>query len=116
VREAGVDRDRELDGVAEPFGERVLEVAAHPALEPLAGELVGHGDDRGGAVEGHRPAGLEPGPLRSLQLVDHGLPGVLEEGQRGVDLRCLGAVLSMLVVPHGFLSLNLSLHNFVHRL
>ena len=51
-------------------GERVLELAAQPALELAAGEVVGHGDDRGALVQGDRLAGAQPGPLVGLELVD----------------------------------------------
>ena len=71
----GVDGDRRAGSRAEDRGQRVLELAAQPALELGAGEVVGDGDDRGVPVEGDRFAGLDPGLLVGLQLLDHALPG-----------------------------------------
>ena len=60
------------------IGEGVLELGAQPALELVAGEVVGHGDDRGALVQGDRLAGAQPGPLVGLQVVDHAAPGDVE--------------------------------------
>ena len=69
--ERRVDRDREPDLAAEGDGQRVLELGAQPALELVAGELVGDGDDRGVLVQGQRlarpgarPAGWAAGRRR----------------------------------------------------
>ena len=76
--ELGVDRDRDPDLPAEGDGQGVLELAAQPALELAAGEVVGHGDDRGALVEGHRLAGAQPGALVGLEVLDDAAPGACE--------------------------------------
>ena len=61
-------------------GQGVLELAAQPALELGAGEVVADRDDRGVAVQRDRLAGLDPGLLVGLQLLDHALPGSSQVG------------------------------------
>ena len=63
VRGSGSTRDGEPDRLAEALAEGVLERRAQPALELVAGELVGDGDDRGALVQRQRLAGAQPGPL-----------------------------------------------------
>ena len=74
VVELRVDRDRDPDLLAEGVRQRVLEPGPEPALELLAGEVVGHRDDRGVLVQGDRLTGAEPGALVGLEVVDQGAP------------------------------------------
>ena len=72
--ELGVDGDRDPDLPAEGGAEGVLEPGAQPALELVAGEVVGDRDDRGALVQGHRPARGQPGPLVGRQVLDQRAP------------------------------------------
>ena len=90
--ELGVDGDRDPDLAAEGGAEGVLEPGAQPALELVAGELVGDRDDRGALVQGHRPAARParpagwaagPRPARSRPCRAGSGPGSVGAGRRG---------------------------------
>ena len=102
-------------------GERVLELAAQPALELVAGELVGDRDDRGALVEGHRLAGAQPGALVGLEVVDDRAPGGAEvRGAAAPRVRsavCCPRVVAGRVRCQGTGCRRAGrFHNFVHRL
>src|SRR5829696_7541698 len=78
--DARVYGDREADLATEALGERVLELAAQPALELRAGEVVRHRDDRGVAVPADGLADADPRLLVRLALPDDALPGGREVG------------------------------------
>ena len=92
--QGGVDRHAEPDVAAEDRGQPLLDLGAQPALELAAGELVDDLDDRLVAVQGHRGAGLQPGPLVGLQLPDHRPPRLLEVG---LGARSLASLVHLLV-------------------
>ena len=71
----GVDGHPEPDVTTERQGQRLLDLAAQPAFELGAGELVGDLDDGLVAVQGDGRTGLEPGALVGRELLDHALPG-----------------------------------------
>ncbi len=79
----GVDRHRDPDLGAEGVAQGVLEPRAEPALELVAGEVVGHRDDRGVLMQGDRAARGEPGPLARGQVVDQVAPHRVEVGTLG---------------------------------
>ncbi len=80
--ELGVHGHRDPHLGAERVAEGVLEPGAQPALELVAGELVGDRDDRGVLVQRDRAARGQPGPLVGRQVVDQRAPDGAEIGRR----------------------------------
>ena len=80
VVERRVDRHHDPDLAAEGLAQRVLDLAAQPALELTAGEVVGHRDDRGALVQGDWLAGAQPSSLVGLEVVEHPRPHPREIG------------------------------------
>ena len=78
--ELGVHGHRDPDLPAEGVAQGVLQPGAQPALELVAGELVGDRDDRGALVHRHRLAGRQPGALVGRQVVDQVAPQPVELG------------------------------------
>src|SRR4051812_11989011 len=76
--ELGVDRDGDPHRVVEGGAEGLLELRPQPALDLVAGELVGDRDDRGALVQGDRAAAGEPGTLVGRQLCEELLPREVE--------------------------------------
>ena len=81
--ELGVHRDGDPDLAVERGAEGVLEAGAQPALDLVAGEVVGDRDDRGALVQRHRAAAGQPGPLVGRQVLDQGAPDPVQLGRTG---------------------------------
>ena len=86
--QGGVHADGEADRLAEALAEGVLDAGAQPALELVAGELVGYGDHGGALGEHQRLAGRQPDPLVRREAVHDPRPEDLELGLPGVAYLC----------------------------